>query len=161
MAIAFLATGAFAADITRSSVVTEMNLRRAAFGLPPLHEDARLDQAADNRLTDMEDQEYWAHESPDGREPFVWLKPRGYDFRYAAENLASGFDTAEVLVDAWMESKGHRANILSPLYADCGVAIVEGSTMRRADGKSVVVLFGRENSVTQRAQTDPPPAPRP
>ncbi len=163
MAVVFLATGAFAADITRSSVVAEMNLRRAAFGLPPLHEDARLDQAADDRLMDMEDQEYWAHVSPEGREPFVWLRPRGYDFHYAAENLAAGFETAEVLVDAWMESKGHRANILSPLYADCGVAVVEGSTIRRAAGKSVVVLFARENSaaVTLRAQTDPPPSPRP
>lgn len=161
MAVALVATGAFGADITRSSVVAEMNLRRTAFGLPLLHEDARLDQAAGDRLTDMEDQEYWAHVSPDGREPFAWLKPRGYDFHYAAENLAAGFDTAEILVDAWMESKGHRANILSPLYQDCGVAIVEGSTIRRAGGKSVVVLFGRENSVTQPALTDQPPAPRP
>ncbi len=161
MAIALVATNAFAADITRSSVVAEMNFRRVAFGLPSLHEDARLDQAADDRLTDMEDQEYWAHVSPEGREPFTWLKPRGYDFHYAAENLAAGFDTAEILVDAWMESKGHRANILSPLYQDCGVAVVEGSTIRRAAGKSVVVLFGRANSVTQHAQTDQPRAPRP
>jgi uncharacterized protein YkwD len=165
LAAALAATGAFASDITRASVVAEMNLRRAADGLPPLHEDVRLDRAADDRLMDMEDMEYWGHVSPDGREPFVWLKPRGYDYAFAGENLASGFDTAEVLLDAWMESKGHRANILSPLYDDCGVAIVEGATTGRASGMSVVVLFGRQRipvitASTQPSSTDPPRAPR-
>ena len=156
MAVALVATGAFAADITPASVVAEMNVRRAALGLTPLREDLRLDQAAGDRVSDMEDNEYWAHVSPDGREPFQWLRPRGYEFQYAGENLAAGFETAEVLVDAWMESKGHRANILSPLYSDCGVAVIEGSTIGRATGKSVVVLFA-----TPREQTDRLPAPRP
>ncbi|HSP15453.1 MAG TPA: CAP domain-containing protein [Thermoanaerobaculia bacterium] len=151
MAIAFVATAAFASDITRSSVVAEMNVRRVAAGLPQLHEDVRLDQAADDRVTDMEDEGYWSHVSPEGREPFVWLQPHGYDYQYAGENLASGFDTVEVLVDAWMESKGHRANILSPIYQDCGVAIVEGSTTRRASGKSIVVMFGRQRTPTVAA----------
>lgn len=145
LAVALVVSGsAFASDITRRSVVGEMNVRRAAFGLPPLHEDARLDAAADDRLDDMEDQGYWAHVSPDGREPFQWLRPRGYDYRYAGENLAVGFETAEILVDAWMESKGHRENILSPIYRDCGVSIIEGSTVGRAVGKSIVVMFGAD-----------------
>ena len=144
--IALIGTTAFAAEITPACVVAEMNVRRAVFGLPPLHADARLEEAAGDRINDMEEQGYWAHVSPDGKEPFRWLRPHGYDFHYAGENLASGFDTVEVLVDAWMESKGHRENILSPLYHDCGVAIIEGSTTGRASGKSVVVLFGRDRS---------------
>ncbi len=147
----------FAADITRASVVAEMNVRRAAFGLAPLHEDSRLDDAADDRITDMEDNAYWAHISPDGREPFVWMRPHGYDYHFAGENLAAGFDTAEVLVDAWMESSGHRANILSPKYRDCGVSIIEGSTTGRAVGKSVVVMFG---ATIEPASTDRPHEPR-
>lgn len=143
LAVALLAAQAFASDITPASVVAEMNVRRAVFDLPPLREDARLDDAADDRVTDMEEQGYWGHVAPDGREPFQWLGPRGYEFKYAGENLASGFDTVEVLVDAWMESKGHRANILSPIYRDCGVSIIEGATTGRASGKSIVVLFGR------------------
>lgn len=139
-----VSASAFATDITRASVIAEMNVRRAAFGLPPLHEDARLDAAADDRMSDMEDQGYWAHVAPDGREPFVWMRPHGFDYRFAGENLAAGFDTSEVLVDAWMESQGHRANIMSPLYRDCGVAIIEGSTIRRQSGKSIVVMFGTE-----------------
>lgn len=130
-------------DITRDSVIAQMNRARAEAGLGPLRDDYRLDGAAEDRIKDMEDLGYWAHVSPDGRAPFVWLKPHGYNFSNAGENLAAGFETAEVLMDSWMESPGHRENILSPLYMDCGVAIIDGSTKGRATGKSIVVLFGR------------------
>jgi len=144
-------------DITRDSVVAQMNRARAEAGLGPLHEDVRLDGAAEDRMKDMEEQAYWAHVAPDGRTPFVWLKPHGYNFSNAGENLAAGFETAEVLLESWMESPGHRDNILSPLYQDCGIAIIDGSTKGRATGKSIVVLFGRpmvelvEVTVTRRA----------
>ena len=132
-----------AADITRESVIAEMNSYRAAKGLPPLREDTRLIRAADERMRDMEELAYWAHVSPDGRSPFLLLRPLGYEYQSAGENLASGFDTAELLVQAWMESRGHRDNIMSPMYQDCGVAIIEGSTTGRATGRSIVVLFAR------------------
>jgi len=137
-----VATPAFASDITRASVVAAMNEYRAQYHLPPLREDARLDAAADDRMRDMEDQAYWAHESPDGRSPFTWMAPNGYAYHYAGENLATGFDTTELLVEGWMESRGHRANILSPHFEDCGIAIIDGLTMRRGVGKSIVVMFG-------------------
>ena len=137
-----VATQAFASDITRASVVAAMNEYRAEHHLPPLREDARLDAAAGDRMRDMEDQAYWAHDAPDGRSPFTWLEPNGYTFHFAGENLATGFDTTEVLVEGWMESPGHRANILSPHYEDCGIAIIDGMTMRRGVGKSIVVMFG-------------------
>ena len=137
------ALSASASEITPQSIVAEMNVRRAAEGLGPLRIDARLAKAAGDRMRDMEEQEYWAHVGPDGLAPFRWLQPRGYAFAIAGENLAAGFETLEVLVDSWMESKGHRENILSPLYSDCGIAILDGSTTGRAVGKSVVVMFAR------------------
>jgi uncharacterized protein YkwD len=140
--LALVAAPAFAVDITPASVVAAMNEQRAQAGLRPLRADPRLDAAAGDRMRDMEEQSYWAHEAPDGRSPFVWLRPRGYLFRFAGENLAAGFETTELLVGGWMESKGHRENILSADYEDCGVAIIDGGTMRRVTGKSVVVLFG-------------------
>lgn len=142
-AVVMAAASAAASEITIESVISQMNVRRIAAGLPTLRSDVRLEHAAGDRMRDMEELEYWAHESPDGRSPFLWLLPRGYDFLFAAENLAAGFETTELLVESWMESAGHRHNILSPLYADCGVAVIEGSTRGRAAGKSVVVLFGR------------------
>lgn len=144
LALALLTLPAAAKDITVAEVLSAMNVFRAENGLPPLREDSRLDLAAGDRMRDMEDLSYWSHESPDGRSPFLWLKPRGYVFRYAGENLAAGFETTEVLVTSWMESDGHRANILSPQFDDCGIAIIEGSTKGRASGKSIVVMFGRE-----------------
>jgi uncharacterized protein YkwD len=137
-----VATPTLASDITRVSVVAAMNEYRAEHHLPPIREDVRLDAAAGDRMRDMEDHAYWAHESPDGRSPFTWLEPNGYTFRYAGENLATGFETTEVLVEGWMESPGHRANILSPHFEDCGIAIIDGMTMRRGAGKSIVVMFG-------------------
>ena len=140
---AFAVMPLFGAEITRQSVIAEMNVRRAELGLQTLREDPRLDLAADDRMRDMEDNSYWAHVSPDGREPFAWIRPRGYEYTYAGENLASGFETVEVLLDGWMESKGHRENIVSPIYEDCGVAVIDGATTGRAVGRSIVLLFGR------------------
>lgn len=140
--LVLVAAPAFAVDITPASVVAAMNEQRVRAGLRPLREDPRLDAAAGDRMRDMEELSYWAHEAPDGRSPFTWLRPRGYVFRFAGENLAAGFETAEHLVDGWMESKGHRENILSPDFEDCGIAVIDGGTMRRVTGKSVVVLFG-------------------
>ncbi|MEO6259253.1 MAG: CAP domain-containing protein [Thermoanaerobaculia bacterium] len=140
------ASAAVAADITPAAVIESMNAYRAEAHLPPLREDSRLDAVAADRMRDMEEREYWAHESPDGRSPFVWLLPNGYTYRNAGENLACGFETNELLMTGWMESKGHRENILSPDYADCGVAVIDGATTGRAAGKSIVVMFGRSMS---------------
>ena len=150
----FAALPLAATEITRDNVLSSMNAYRAERDLPPLHFDARLQKAADDRMRDMEELEYWSHESPDGRSPFTWLRAENYDFEFAGENLAAGFETNEVLVSSWMESKGHRDNIMSPLYIDCGIAIIDGSTRGRAVGKSVVVMFGRahDGDVEQTAK---------
>jgi uncharacterized protein YkwD len=152
----FAATSAFASqpgEINIENVLALMNAYRAEEGLSPLAVDERLARAADDRMRDMEELAYWAHEAPDGRSPFVWLHARGYLYRYAAENLATGFETAPLLVSSWMESPGHRANIMSGDFEHCGIAIIEGSTKGPATGKSIVVLFGsakRAMSITTR-----------
>ena len=149
VSLLLIATAAFGGprdEITRETVLAEMNARRAEIGLPPLQIEPRLTAAAEDRMRDMEELGYWSHFAPDGRSPFDMLRKREYPHAYAAENLAAGFETVSVLVDGWMESPGHRAAILSPLYQECGVAIIEGSTTGRMQGKSVVVLFGRQQT---------------
>lgn len=156
LAIVVAAAGlASAAEITVETVVAEMNIHRAAAGLPPLRSDERLLRAADGRMRDMEELAYWGHIAPDGRSPFEMIRPLGYDYRYAGENLAAGFETAELLVQSWMESKGHRDNIMSPVYQDCGVSVIEGATTGRGIGRSVVVLFARP---TSPSSPDPRPS---
>jgi uncharacterized protein YkwD len=130
-------------EITPDNVLALMNAYRAQEGLAPLRLDPRITRAAEDRMRDMEQAEYWSHDSPSGVSPFVWLTARDYYFEAAGENLARGFDTARFLVESWMESHGHRENIMSTEYEDCGIAIIEGATTGRATGKSIVVLFGR------------------
>lgn len=143
--VLLFACRAFASDsseITVQRVVELMNVYRAEESLPPLHLDSSLMRAAEARMRDMEDGGWWSHESPEGTSPFTWI-PIDYDYVYAAENLAAGFETAPLLVQSWMESPGHRANILGAQYSDCGIAIIDGSTKGPSMGKSVVVMFGR------------------
>ncbi len=132
------------AEITPASVVAGMNRYRTEAGLQPLREEGRLEAVANDRMRDMEDLGYWAHVAPDGRTPFLMYAPHDYNFSNAGENLARGFETTSLLVKSWMESKGHRANIMSPAYHDCGVAVIDGSTTGPATGRSIVVVFGSE-----------------
>lgn len=146
-----------ATPITAESVLAEMNAWRSKSGLPPLRIDFRLRHAAEDRLAEMVELGYWGHVGPDGRPPFRWISRRGYRYARAGENLAAGFETAEVMVASWMESPGHRKNVLGSDYVDVGVAVLEGSTIRRAAGLSVVVLFARERiaePITPRASKD-------
>ncbi len=153
--VLFAAASAFASDAKREinaeNVLALMNEYRGEAGLAPLRADARLTQAAEDRMRHMEESGYWSHESPDGLSPFVWMSARDYDYSGAAENLAAGFETARFLVESWLESPGHRANILSAEYDDCGIAIIDGATTGPATGKSIVVLFGRKRGAISTA----------
>lgn len=140
-----LAVPALAGDdreITPDSVIALMNQHRADAGLPPLLRHPLLTRAAEARMQQMADGGWWAHEAPDGTAPFAFI-PVEYAYVNAGENLAAGFETVRLLTESWMESPGHRRNILGAEYAECGVAVMEGSTRGPAPGKSVVVLFGR------------------
>ena len=140
--LAFRAFASDANEINAANVVALMNDYRAEAGLPPLHLDPSLTRAAEARMNEMAEGEWWAHVSPEGSSPFVHI-PIDYDYAFAAENLAAGFDTAGLLVQSWMESPGHRTNILGANYADCGIAVLDGATTGPALGKSIVVLFGK------------------
>jgi len=143
-----VATAASAVDdITPDNIIRLMNEYRAMNGLAPLHENDKLTRAAHDRMRDMEDGGWWNHESPDGISPFVWLTARDYPYSVAGENLACGFETAKLLVSSWMESPGHRANIVGADFEECGIAIIDGSTKGPATGKSIVVMFAKKRAL--------------
>ena len=152
------AAGDLAADdISKESVVAEINRQRADWGLAPLRIDDRLDLAAEDRIADMVAIGYWGHQCPEGHSPFVTLESHDYRHRIAGENLAAGYETTMILVQSWMESPGHRANILSSEFSDIGVALIEGGTTRRMSGRSVVVIFARELDEDARKQATSSP----
>jgi uncharacterized protein YkwD len=125
-----------------SAIVNAMNRERAAHGLTPLGVNSRLEAAADDRIADMFDKHYFSHVSPDGIQPWSWVDQRGYDYREVGENLALGYPSADSIVDGWMHSPGHRANILGAHFREVGVAVSQASPTNGYRGPTVVALYG-------------------
>ena len=129
------------ASTFEKAVVDDMNRERAARGLEPLRINPRLSQAAGDRATDMFSKHYFQHVSPDGISPFSWAEKRGYAYHEIGENLALGYRSADEVVDGWMHSPGHRANVLGD-YDEVGVAVVDGSPTPGYRGPTVVAIYG-------------------
>lgn len=124
-----------------AAIVDAMNRERAGYGLPPLRLNQKLSLAAQDRITDMFDQRYFAHVAPDGTQPFVWLARHGYSYRTAGENLAVGYGTAGRVVGGWMGSPGHRANILGSGFDEVGIAVAPGAPLRGYAGPTIVAIY--------------------
>jgi uncharacterized protein YkwD len=114
--------------LTRAGVIAWTNTNRRQNGnLPALTENLKLDKAAELKLQDMFKQQYFEHVNPQGVGPGDLAKQAGYDFISEGENLALGnFTDDQDLLTAWMNSPGHRANILNPKYQEMGAAVGEG-----------------------------------
>jgi len=122
------------------------NYERAQNGLAPVSLAQQLTTAAHNKAKHMFLHNYWAHFAPDGTSPWDFIKSAGYEYSYAGENLAKGFTTSTVAMEAWMKSPTHRANILAPQYRDVGFSVVEGK-LQGEDTILIVQEFGtRQNS---------------
>src|SRR5262249_43820297 len=106
-------------------VVTLTNAERAKAGCHPLQANAKLRAAAYGHSADMSENNYFQHDSKDGRTFADRIKAAGYSYSAAAENIAEGYSTAAAVVDGWMNSPGHRANILNCDYTDIGVGYVK------------------------------------
>ena len=104
--------------------------------------NSTLEKAAQLKANDMAEKGYFAHKSPDGKTPWYWFKEAGYDFSYAGENLAVNFNDSVDVNTAWMNSPGHRANILNGNFSEIGIATAEGMYQGRRT-VFVVQLFGR------------------
>jgi uncharacterized protein YkwD/stress response protein SCP2 len=109
-------------------VVDRTNAERARHGLRALTVDQRLAAAAQAHSADMVRRAFFAHESPDGRQVWDRAVAAGYAYRKVAENIAAGQRTAEEVVRGWMESPGHRANILDGDLTQIGVGRADGGS---------------------------------
>lgn len=129
-----------------ADIIDETNKQRIKAGLEPLRADATLVESAEIKTQDMIDLGYFEHRSPSGKSVSDLGKDVGYDYIIMGENLAMGdFKNAKDLVDAWMNSPGHRANMLNPEYQDIGVYATEGIFEGQA------VWFAVQHFGTQRA----------
>jgi uncharacterized protein YkwD len=114
--------------ISPREIVRLANSERAR----PLMENERLTEAAERKLEDMIEKDYFDH-THGSSTPWSFMREAGYRYTAAAENLGRGFRTAEEAHRAWMKSKGHRQNILGD-FTDIGVAV---------KGDVIVVMFGK------------------
>ena len=105
-------------------VVTLVNAERAKYGLSALTLDKTLCGYARVKSQDMHDQGYFSHTSPRYGSPFDMMRSFGVSYQYAGENIATGYSSPAGVVNAWMNSEGHRANILSANYTSIGVGYV-------------------------------------
>ncbi len=113
-----------------SQVLTLINQQRANAGVPALKRDTRLDTASRLHSADMACNDYFAHNSLDGRTPWDRMHAQGYTYHMAAENIAAGYSTPAAVVTGWMNSPGHRDNILNSGLTQIGIGHVyyAGST---------------------------------
>ena len=104
-----------------SQVVKLVNVERAKQGLQPLTENWQLSRVARYKSADMATKNYFSHTSPTYGSPFKMMESFGIKYSSAGENIAYGQKTPEQVMTAWMNSPGHRSNIMSPSYSQIGV----------------------------------------
>ncbi|WP_372011175.1 CAP domain-containing protein [Paenibacillus chitinolyticus] len=107
-------------------VVTLVNQERSKAGLKPLASDSALAAMALDKAKDMYTNNYFDHNSPTYGSPFDMMKSYGISYTYAGENIAKGQRTPQEVMNSWMNSQGHRENILSPNFTKIGVAYYNG-----------------------------------
>lgn len=109
-------------------VLKLVNAERSKEGLKPLTLSSQLTSIANTKAQDMADKNYFSHQSPTYGSPFDMLKQFGVSYHYAGENIAAGQQSAEDVMNDWMNSSGHRANILNENYTQLGVGYVKGGS---------------------------------
>lgn len=115
------------AETTQAEAILKLvNQERSKAGVSPLKLNAKLTEVANIKAKDMADKNYFSHQSPTYGSPFDMLKQFGISFSYAGENIAAGQKTAEEVMDSWMNSSGHRQNILNKNYTQLGVGFKRG-----------------------------------
>ncbi|MES2006574.1 MAG: CAP domain-containing protein [Patescibacteria group bacterium] len=140
----------FLSAVLPGEVIALTNNERAKVGDAGVTENSILALAAQNKANDMATKSYFSHVGPDGKEPWAWIREAGYSYRYAGENLAVRFDQSSDVVNAWMASPTHRANIVKSIYTEIGIGVAQG-TYEGQPATFIVQYFG--TPMAQAAET--------
>ncbi|WP_028546127.1 CAP domain-containing protein [Paenibacillus taiwanensis] len=111
-----------------------VNKERATAGLAPLKLDTKLSEVAMKKAKDMYDNNYFDHQSPTYGSPFDMMKANGIQYSTAGENIAKGQRTPAEVMNAWMNSDGHRKNIMNASFTTIGVAYYNGEWVQQFIG---------------------------
>jgi hypothetical protein len=145
-------------SITQARIIELTNIEREKMGLSMLTQNDSLAQAAEAKANNMFEENYWAHFSPSGKDPWGFMKDAGYRFSFAGENLAKNFTNSDEVIKAWMNSPSHKENIVNGRFRDIGIAVVDGVL----DGQQttlVVQMFGTSDFSNLAAAPQATPKP--
>ena len=131
----------YATDMSIQGLLDGTNAQRTDNSLGALSLNAQLDQAAQTKANDMVARDYWSHTTPDNQTPWTFISAAGYNFQTAGENLAYGFDSSSNTITGWMNSPGHRANILNSTYLEVGFGIANSANYQGTGPETVVVAM--------------------
>lgn len=149
-----------ASAITPATVISLANAARTEGGLTELTANSLLAQAAQAKANDMLSKQYFSHNTPSGETPWTFIKATGYSYVTAGENLAIDFTEAESIQTAWMNSPGHRANIMNKSFQEIGIGIAKG--MYNGHQTTIVVqMFGTPIAQKVVMPTEPTPVAQP
>ena len=143
----------FLAAVVPAEIIALTNTERVDNSVGTLQEDALLDSAASAKAADMAANGYFSHVGPDGKTPWQWIDESGYQYQYAGENLAVRFINSTDVVNAWMASPTHRANMVKPVYTQIGVGVAVGM-YEGQPATYVVQYFGTPKTAAAAAVAD-------
>ena len=127
--------------VTIQTLLDQTNIARAQDGESFLTLNNQLNKAAYLKAKDMFANQYWAHDSPDGTQPWKWFGDVNYNYADAGENLAKNFTSSDAVLNAWIASPAHKENVLKSEYQDVGFAVVDG-ILNNKQTSVVVALYG-------------------
>jgi hypothetical protein len=135
-------------DLSATTLLATTNAARTSDHEPSLTFNSQLMQAAQTKAADMVAQNYWSHDTPEGKTPWTFITAAGYDYQLAGENLAYGFSDGSSLISAWMSSPEHRANILNTDFQNVGFGIASSPDYQNKGPEIIVVALYAEPVVS-------------
>lgn len=150
----------YATEMSIDQLLEATNKQRVANGVAPLTLNTKLSTAAQNKVEDMVTRNYWAHNTPDGQEPWVFFDAVGYKYFKAGENLAYGFSSSDATVVGWMNSPSHRENLLDSSFTEVGFGFRNGENYNNSGPETVVAAeYGRPQVLSSSSTAPTPTSP--
>lgn len=131
----------YATNVTQSDLLSLTNQQRAGDNLSSFTLSSKLSNAAQAKANHMIANNYWSHIAPDGTTPWYFIDATGYSYQRAGENLAYGFTTSSGVINGWMNSPAHAANILDSRFSEVGFGIANGSNFQGDKNTVVVAMY--------------------
>lgn len=143
-------------NLTASALTDATNVQRSQNGETNLKLNDKLSAAAATKAQDMVKGNYWSHDSPSGETPWQFIIASGYSYNEAGENLAYGFSDSSSVLQAWMNSPEHRANILDKDYSEVGFGVAQSTNFVGHGPETVIVaMYGAPAGFGVSATVEP------